>query len=97
MGAALEHLAVIAAFALEDRTRVMQRMGQDMHIGIAPVDQLAIHPDLAIAITIARHVPSPLRTFSFVARNMSAPDIKLREICDSLPVCPWNVNKADLI
>jgi len=28
----------------------MQRVGQDVDLGIAPVDQLAVHPDLAVAV-----------------------------------------------
>ncbi len=54
-----EDLAVVAAFAFEDRAGIVQRMGQDMDIGIAPIHQFAIHPDEPVAIVIASHVPLP--------------------------------------
>jgi hypothetical protein len=31
----------------------VQSMGQDMDIGVAPFDELAIHPDFAVTIIIA--------------------------------------------
>jgi len=57
MRAAFEHAAAIAALALEDRAGVVQRVAEDVHIGVAPVDELAVHPDLAVAVVIACHEP----------------------------------------
>jgi hypothetical protein len=57
MRAAFEYLAAIAALALEHRAGIVQRMAQDMHLGVAPVDQRPIHPDLAVAVIIACHEP----------------------------------------
>ena len=46
----LEHLAVIDPFAFEHGTGIMHGMGEDMDFGVAPVDQLAIEPDEAVAV-----------------------------------------------
>jgi len=40
----------VRAHAFEDAHAVVQRMGQDVDRGVAPVDQLAVHPDLAVAV-----------------------------------------------
>jgi hypothetical protein len=53
MFVALEDLAVVAAFTLEDGRGVVKRVGQDMDIGRAPFHQLAIHPDEPVAIVVA--------------------------------------------
>ena len=46
----LEDLAAIGALALEDGAGVMQRVGQNMRLGVAPGDELAVVPDPAVAI-----------------------------------------------
>jgi hypothetical protein len=43
--AALEDLAPIGALAFEDAARIMQAVGEDVEIGLAPVHQLAVVPD----------------------------------------------------
>src|SRR3984957_11408976 len=40
----------IGALPLENRTRIMERVRQDVHLGVPPVDHAAIHPDPAITI-----------------------------------------------
>ena len=46
---------VVGPYTLEDRHAVMQRVGQDMDLGIAPVHQFAIEPDVPVAVS-HRHV-----------------------------------------
>jgi hypothetical protein len=41
---------VVGAYTLEGTAAVMQRVGQHMDLGVTPVDHLAVHPDLAVAI-----------------------------------------------
>src|SRR5687767_15051324 len=48
----LKDLAAIDALALEDGARVMQRVGEDMHLGVGPRDQLAIQPNDALALIV---------------------------------------------
>src|SRR6202021_4275428 len=40
----------IGALAFENSARIVQRVGQNMHFGVAPVDPMAIHPDPAITV-----------------------------------------------
>ena len=44
---------VVGAHAFEGAAAVVQRVGQDVDLGVAPVDELAVHPDLAVAIVHA--------------------------------------------
>jgi hypothetical protein len=48
----LEDLAVIDAFAFENGAAVMQRMGEKMHPRVAPRDEFAVHPDVAVALIV---------------------------------------------
>ena len=59
MCAAFENLAVIGALPFKYRAGIMHRMGQNMDIGLAPIDQRPVHPDFAIAIVIASHSVIP--------------------------------------
>ena len=38
--------ALVAADALEDAEAVVQRVRQDVDLGLVPGDELAVHPDL---------------------------------------------------
>src|SRR6056297_464752 len=66
MFAAFENLAVIGALAFEDGAGIMQRVGQDMYIRLAPVHEFPIHPDRTIAIIIAGHSLSPFDASLFI-------------------------------
>jgi hypothetical protein len=70
-------------------------MGQDVHVGVAPLDQLAIHPDLAVAVVIAPpSVLLPAVRFSFVAQlGPNGHKIAQNRRATSWS---WNVNKADI-
>jgi hypothetical protein len=46
----LEDLALIGPLAFEDGGGVMHRMGEDMDLGVAPIDELTVEPDDAVAI-----------------------------------------------
>ena len=48
----LEDFAAIGAFALEHGARVMQAVGEDMHVGVAPFDELAVVPDDAVDLVV---------------------------------------------
>ena len=41
---------LVGADAFEDAHAVVQRVGQHVDLGVAPIDELAIHPDLAVAV-----------------------------------------------
>jgi hypothetical protein len=41
---------VVGANALEGAAAVVHGVGQDMDLGIAPIDHLAVHPDFAVAV-----------------------------------------------
>src|SRR5277367_6312318 len=43
-------MPAIRALPLEDRACIVQRMGQDVHFGFAPLDHLTIEPDPSVAI-----------------------------------------------
>ena len=45
-----ENMPAIGALAFEDRARIVQPVGQNMHLGVAPLNHMAIHPDPAITI-----------------------------------------------
>jgi hypothetical protein len=49
-----------------------------MHIGIPPVDKLAVHPDFTVAICIRSRHCALLSIFPFVAQFMTEVDIILR-------------------
>ena len=73
MLAALENLAIVAPLTLKHRAGIVHRMGQDMHIGAAPIDQFAIHPDLAVTVIIGtghRHSPASTGAFLHLLRNL---------------------------
>jgi hypothetical protein len=57
----LEHLAFIGALALEHGAGVVQPMGQDMHVGVLPGNQLAVVPDDAfeLVVRLRRHDELP--------------------------------------
>jgi hypothetical protein len=40
----------ISALALEYLRRVMERVGEDVNLGLAPGHHFAIHPDIAVAV-----------------------------------------------
>src|SRR6202522_4623878 len=40
----------IGALPFENGARIVQRMGQNVDLGVAPVDHMAIHPDPAITV-----------------------------------------------
>jgi len=46
----LENLAGVGALAFKDRASVVQGVGQDVDLGLAPGDQRAIEPDETVAI-----------------------------------------------
>ena len=46
----LEDFAAVHTLAFEDRSAVMKRVGQDVSLGFAPRDEVAVHPDPAVAI-----------------------------------------------
>ena len=52
----LEDLAAIGPLAFEYRAGVVQSVGQDVHLGIAPGDECPIHPDQPVAIVIRNEV-----------------------------------------
>ena len=93
MFTAQENLAVIRPLTLENRAGIMHCMGQDVHVGAAPVDHLAVHPDFPVKIIISSHASLPI---SKNCANKSDVDIKLRKTCDSIALRSWNVNKADI-
>ena len=71
----------------------MHRVGQNVDIGTAPVDQLAVHPDFAVKIIIPSHASLPIcKSCAFKSEAV----IKLRKTCDSISLHSWNVNKADI-
>jgi hypothetical protein len=41
---------VVGAHAFEGAAAVVQGVGQHVDLGVAPVDHLAVHPDLAVAV-----------------------------------------------
>ncbi|OIQ64070.1 hypothetical protein GALL_543840 [mine drainage metagenome] len=69
MVATAENLTVVAALALEYAGGIVQRMGEDVHLRVAPFDEFAIHPDLSVAVVIgtghftlrSAHIGSGLR------------------------------------
>src|SRR5271167_4931911 len=50
MGSRFEDPPAIGALAFENGARIVQRVGQNVDLGVAPVDHMAIHPDPAITI-----------------------------------------------
>jgi len=50
--------ALVGANALEDAAAVMQSVGEDVHVGLIPVDELAVHPDLFRFLNHVRVLPS---------------------------------------
>ena len=50
MGRRFEDAPAIGALPFENGARIVQRMGQDVNLGVAPVDHMAIHPDPAITV-----------------------------------------------
>ncbi len=53
----LEDRAAIGALAFENRAAVMQGVGEDMNLGVAPGRQLAVEPNPSVSIVecLARH------------------------------------------
>src|SRR3989338_5908267 len=41
---------VVGANAFEGTAAIVQRMGQHVDLGVAPIDHLAVHPDLAVTV-----------------------------------------------
>ena len=58
MLAQLEHPPVIDAFALEYAARVMQRVGENVDLGVAPIDERAVEPDFSVQLIEIGHVTS---------------------------------------
>ncbi|AGK58889.1 hypothetical protein HYPDE_36088 [Hyphomicrobium denitrificans 1NES1] len=52
----LKDLALVAPFALEDGAGIMQGMGQDVNLDVAPGEQSPVHPDQPIAVVIRNEV-----------------------------------------
>ena len=50
MGRRFEDAPAIGALPFENGARIVQRVGQNVHLGVAPVDHMAIHPDPAITV-----------------------------------------------
>src|SRR6185437_3273373 len=74
--AQLEYAPAIDALALEHRAGVMERMGQNMHLGIAPRHELAVEPYRPVAIVEGfsgcGHRPRSSRIASLSARRRAA-------------------------
>jgi hypothetical protein len=51
----LEDAAFIGALALEHAGGIVQAVGEDMDLGVAPGHQLAVEPDDAVAIVEGQH------------------------------------------
>ena len=49
---ALEDLAAIGALALEHGARIVQAMGADVQVGVAPGHELAVVPDDAVELVV---------------------------------------------
>jgi hypothetical protein len=50
----VEDLARISALPLEDGRGVMKRVSEDVDVGVAPGNHLAVEPDQAVAVVIGR-------------------------------------------
>src|ERR1700735_737728 len=48
MGRRFEDAPAVSALAFENGARIVQRVRQNMNLGVAPVDQMPIQPDPAI-------------------------------------------------
>src|ERR1700722_11466476 len=89
----------IGALPLENRTRIMERVRQDVHLGVPPVDHAAIHPDPAITIVkgLGGHGVFPLfraSGFGFLAIGVTwVASLMVSRITRG----PHYVNIADLI
>ena len=59
--AAAAILRAICAHPFENAKTVVQRMGEHMNLGVTPVDEFSVEPDLAIAVgeVRCRHHPAP--------------------------------------
>jgi hypothetical protein len=51
-----EDLAGVGALALEDGAGVVKRVGQNMRLGVAPEDELAVAPDPAVLLGLAGQI-----------------------------------------
>jgi hypothetical protein len=51
-----EDLAAVGALALEDGAGVVKRVGQNMRLGVAPEDELAVAPDPAVLLGLAGQI-----------------------------------------
>src|SRR5437660_561600 len=66
MRGALEDPAAIGALALEHAARIMQAMGENVHVGVGPRHQLPVVPDDAIDLVERNsHGLSPVLTRRF--------------------------------
>src|SRR5579883_1377045 len=93
----LENLAAIGALALEHRAGVMHGVGQDMNLGVAPIDQLAVIPDDAVTIVKSRtrrHVAPP--SAKEAGLEFSRARLKFASLEDDSRT-PKYVNIADVI
>ena len=52
----LEDFAAVGALALEHGAAVVQGVGQDVDVGLAPRTKLAVHPDEAVAVVIGNEL-----------------------------------------
>ncbi|OIQ70299.1 hypothetical protein GALL_480910 [mine drainage metagenome] len=43
-------VGLVGAHALESAAAVVQGVGQHVNLGVAPFDELAVHPDFAVAV-----------------------------------------------
>ncbi len=61
MGAQHEDVAGISPLAFEHAAGIVQPVGQNVQLGVAPGDHLAIQPDLAVTVVERnkRHLPPP--------------------------------------
>src|SRR6478736_7292738 len=67
----LEDLTVIDALAFEHGAAIVQRMGEHMHPGVAPRDELAVHPDIAVALIVRLSGRRHLKTDSLLDQGPS--------------------------
>jgi hypothetical protein len=43
-------ITMVSAHTFENTATIVQSVGEQMYLGIAPIDQLTIHPNVSIAV-----------------------------------------------
>ena len=92
----LKMRAAIDPLALENAAGVMQRMGQDMDIGVAPVDQLAVEPDDAVAIVEGLCRCCHASRSSCPRPDMPAIEARFTRLAEHVTTLQKYVNMADI-